>query len=346
MDVLVTGATGFVGYHLLRSLRARGCTVHVFAARGESTERLEREYSVIVHRGDVCDLDSLLEPMRKTQIVFHLAGIHGLWRPKEEYYRVNVGGTENVCQAALKVGIRRLIHVSTWAVYGIGRSRKPLNESSPVRPVPDTYTITKAAADQLVLRYINNHRLPATVIRPAVMFGPGDFVNFRRMAERLQAGKTVIIGEGTNHLTFVYVTDVVEGMVAAAFHDQGEGKIYNLGTDQPLTQEQFWATIAQEIRVSKPKIRVPYAALYSFAYMAEQTARLRPGSQPLVTRLGVKLFGTDNRIAIDKAHEDFGYRPKVPVRAGIALAARWYSEQQAPVFENSAAQSLEPVGSD
>lgn len=346
MEVLVTGATGFVGYHLVRSLRARGCTVHVLAAPSDSTERLEREHHVIVHRGDICELDSLLEPMRRTQIVFHLAGIHGLWRPKEEYYRVNVGGTQNVCQAALTIGIRRLVHVSTWAVYGIGRSRKPLDEHSPIRPVPDTYTITKAAADQLVLRYISEHHLPATVIRPAVMFGPGDFVNFSRMAERLQAGKTVIIGDGTNHLTFVYVTDVVEGIVAAAFHDQAEGQIYNIGTDQPLTQEQFWAAIAEEIGVGKPTIRVPYVGLYSLAYMAEQMSRLHPGSQPLVTRLGVKLFGTDNRLAIEKAQHDFGYRPKVSVRHGIALAARWYLDQQARPLKSSPAQSLQPVGTD
>ena len=342
MDVLVTGATGFVGYHLIRSLRACGCNVHIFAARGDSTQRLEREHKVVVHRGDICELDTLLEPMRKAQIVFHLAGIHGLWRPREEYYRVNVGGTENVCKAALRTGIRRLIHVSTWVVYEIGRSRKPLDEGSPISPVSDAYTITKAAGDQLVQRYIIEHHLPATVIRPAIMFGPEDLVNFSRMAERLQAGKTVIIGNGTNHLTFVYVTDVVEGMVASAFEPQAEGQTYNLGTDQPLTQEQFWAAIAQRIGVSKPKIRVPYIALYSVACMAEQTARLRPGSQPLVTRFGVKLFGTDNRIAIDKAHRDFGYRPKVSVRDGIALAAGWYLETQALAPGSSTSQSLEP----
>jgi nucleoside-diphosphate-sugar epimerase len=80
--------------------------------------------------------------------------------------------------------------------------------------------------------------------------------------------------------------------------------------------------------------------------MAEQMSRLHPGSQPLVTRLGVKLFGTDNRLAIEKAQYDFGYRPKVSVRDGIALAARWYLDQHAPPVKSSSARRLEPVGTD
>lgn len=327
MEALVTGATGFVGRHLIEALRARGDAVRVLALPGEDTTRLERELGVAVHRGDVCQPETLTGPMRGVDAVFHLAAAHGLWRPRREYHAVNVAGTENVCRAVIGAGVRRLVHVSTWAVYGMGLGQ-PLREDFPMSPVPDAYTITKAEADQLVQRYIARERLPAVIIRPGLMFGPGDRVNFGRMADRVRDGKAVIVGSGRNALTYVYVTDAIEGMLLAATHQRAVGQAYNLATDQPATQEQFWRAIAEEIGARPPRLRVPYHALYALAFLAEQVARLRGGRrQPLVTRLGVKLFGSDNRPAIDKARRELGYQPRVSIREGVRLAAAWYLRQ-------------------
>ncbi len=327
MEALVTGATGFVGWHLAAGLRAHGHAVRVLALPSEDAARLERDHGVTVFRGDVCRPETLAAPMRGADFVFHLAAAHGLWRPKQEYRDVNVTGTENVCRAAMAAGVRRLVHVSTWAVYGMGLGR-PLREDSPMNPVPDAYTITKVEADLLVQRLVAREGLPAVIVRPGLMFGPGDRVNFGRMADRLRAGKAVIIGSGRNALVYVYVADVVEGMILAAEREQAVGQIYNLSTDRPATQEEFWRAIAEEIGAPPPRLRVPYPLLYALAFLAEQAVKLRkPGTQPLVTRLGVKLFGSDNWPAIDKARRELGYAPKVSVREGVRLAARWYLEQ-------------------
>ena len=334
MKALVTGGTGFVGNHLIRALRARNWSVRVLALTGEDTARLEQE-NVTVHRGSICELATLIEAMNGIDVVFHLAGIHGLWCAKEEYFRVNVDGTENVCKAVLASGVSRLVHVSTWAVYEMGLGR-PLREESPICPSPDTYTLTKAEGDKLVQRYIREHNLPAVIVRPGVMFGPGDRVNFGRMAERLRAGKTVLIGSGKNAQTFVFVTDVAEGMVLAATAERVVGQIYNLGPDQPLSQEQFWRAIAEDIGVRPPWLRVPYWALYAAAWLAERATGKDLRRQPLVTRLGVKLFGSHNLICIEKARRELGYSPRVPVREGIRLTAEWYLKQS-----SSAAQSAQ-----
>jgi len=108
MEILVTGATGFVGHHLVTALRARSDALRVLALPTEGTFQLEQEH-VIVYRGDVRQPETLIEPMWGVDTVFHLAGVHGLWRPRQEYYSVNVAGTENVCRAVLAAGARRLI---------------------------------------------------------------------------------------------------------------------------------------------------------------------------------------------------------------------------------------------
>ncbi len=323
MEVLVTGATGFVGPHLIAALRARGDHVRVLALPTEDTSGLEQEH-IIVYRGDVRQPETVSKPMRDVDTVFHLAGVHGLWRPKQEYYSVNVTGTENVCRAVLAAGVRRLIHVSSWSVYGMGLSQ-PACEDLPLRPISDSYALTKAEADKLVQRYIAQEHLPAVIIRPGTMFGPGDRVNFGRMADRVKAGRAIIIGSGRNALPFVYVSDAVEGLLLAASHERAVGQAYNLSNDQPLTQEQFWCAIAEEIGAKPPRLHVPYHALYALAYLAERAVSPdHPQRQPLITRLGVQMYGSDNRHAIDKARRELGYAPRVSIREGVHVTAGWY----------------------
>lgn len=320
---LVTGATGFVGAHLLEALLADGWELRILALPGEDVARWERTGRVAVARGDVRRRETLPEAMRGVDTVFHLAAIHGLWRPPQEYEDVNVGGAENVCLAALEAGVRRLLHVSTWTVYGMGL-RGPVDEEAPLRPILDAYAVTKAKADERVMGLARERGLPAVVVRPGTMFGPGDRVNFGRMAERLHAGKAVLIGAGTNPLPFVYVTDCVRGMIAAAARGRA-GEAYNLATDAPLSQADYWHAMAEELDERPPRLRVPYSLLYAAAYAAERAVR-NPGPtrQPVVTRLGVKLFGSENRHAIGKARRELGYAPAVSVREGIRLTAAWY----------------------
>jgi nucleoside-diphosphate-sugar epimerase len=328
LDVaFVTGGTGFVGCHLVAALCARGYAVRILALPHENTSASEHR-NVTVYRGDVCSPETLVEPMRGAHVVFHLAGIHGLWRPRSVYYDVNVKGTENVCSAALAAGTPRLVHVSTWAVYQLGRAT-PLDESQPLRPFPDNYTVTKAEADSLVQRFIADKGLPAVIVRPGIMFGPGDAVNFARMADRLLAGRAIIIGSGRNSVVFVYVKDVVEGLILAATNQRAVGGTYNLSNDRALTQEAFWRTIAEEIGSAPPRLHLPYRGLCTLAYLSEKlvnpdTAR----RQPLITRFGVELFGTDNRVSSEKARRELGYVARVSLREGLQLTAKWYLQQK------------------
>jgi nucleoside-diphosphate-sugar epimerase len=145
------------------------------------------------------------------------------------------------------------------------------------------------------------------------------------MADRVAAGRAIIVGRGDNALPFVYVTDVVQGLLRALDRDDAVGNAYNITTDRPLTQQQFLHAIADELGVRPPRVHVSYRALYAGGYLAECVALARQSSrQPVLTRLGVELFGTDNRHSIDKARRELDYQPEVPVREGIRRAAAWY----------------------
>jgi len=342
IETLVTGATGFVGPHLVAELLARGYRVRALALPTEDTTQIEQEH-VTIYRGDVRKPETLIAPFRGVDTVFNLAAAHGLWRAKQEYYDVNVAGAENVCRVALAAGVRRLVHISSWSVYGMGLNG-PVREDFPLKPVLDIYAISKADGDRIVQRYIAEDGLPAAIIRPGTMFGPGDRVNFGRMADRLRAGKAIIIGSGRNALPFVYVSDAVQGMMLAGFEGAAVGQAYNISNDHPLTQEQMWHALADEIGAPPPRLRVPYHALYALAFAAELAVRSdHPKRQPLVTRLGVKMFGADNRHVIDKARRELGYVPRVSVRDGVRMAANWYLHRQGSPTKTET-KAAAPVG--
>jgi nucleoside-diphosphate-sugar epimerase len=323
MVILITGGNGLLGRHLVAALQARGDIVRVLALPAEDTSWLE-ERGVAVFRGDIRQPGTLVAPMRGVEGVFHLAAMMGIWRPMEDYYAVNVTGTENVCRAALAEGVRRLVHISSSIVYGLALGR-PADEGFPLAPFRDPYPVTKAEGDKLVQRMIVHDQLPAVIIRPDQFFGRGDQLHFGRTAERLRAGKGIIIGSGDNALPLVYVADVVQGLLLALDREGAVGEAYNITHDRPLTQRQFLYAIAHEIGARPPRLHIPYRALYAAGYAAERLAMVtRSRLRPPTTRFGVAFLGTDSRCAIDKARRELGYTPRVDLHEGVRLAASWY----------------------
>jgi nucleoside-diphosphate-sugar epimerase len=338
-EILVTGGNGFVGRHVVSTLKDRGDRVRVVVLPTEDTRWLD-ERGIAVHHGDIREPHTLVVPMRGVDGVVHLAGMMDVWRPMEDYHAVNVSGTENVGRAALASGVRRFVHMSSSSVYGMALGAS-VHEGFPLAPFRDPYPATKAAADELVQRMIVEDQLPAVIVRPDQIFGPGDQLHFGRMADRLRAGGGVIVGSGDNALPLVYITDVVQGLLLALDREQALGHAYNITNDHPLTQQQFLRAIAHEIGAKPPRLHLPYHALYAAGYTAERLAMLSSSSRrPPITRLGVAFLGTDNQYAIDKARRELGYAPRVALRDGVRLAARWYRTRREPAVRTAMTQGV------
>ena len=335
MEILVTGGNGFLGHNLISALQKRGDRVRVLALPTEDTTWLE-ERNVKVFRGDIRSLEALIAPMRGVEGVIHLAAMIGAWNAMEKYYAVNVTGTENVCRAALQANVRRIIHISSAMVYDMSTGQAAAAEDDFLEPLDEPYSWTKAQSDMLVQRMIREEHLPATIIRAGTLIGPGDTLNFGRLVDRIRAGKGILIGSGKNIVPLVYITDLVQGLLLALDSQQAVGKIYNISNDQSLTQKVFFSAIAKEIGVPAPRIHVPYLPLYTAAYIAERVAVLSNNRiLPFLTRHGVKLYGADNRLSIEKARRELGYTPKVPLMQAIRITSNWYLHQDSWTEENA-----------
>ena len=322
MNVLITGATGLLGGHLLQALQQRGEQIRALVLPVENADRLTAQ-GVEVVRGDVTDASTLAPAVKDIDILIHLAGMMGVERPLAAYRLVNVTGSGNLYQAAQAAGVRRFVHTSSHTVYGLGYGRF-LTEKDALRPDPDPYSITKAEGDRLIRRLMLNSAVETVIIRPGTFFGPGDRLHFGRIAQRMKNDKGVIIGRGDNALPFCYVTDVVQGFLLAAYHEKAPGNVYNISHDRPLTQQELFNAVADEVGGKRPTRRLPYVPLYYGSIIAERVAHLTH-TRPVVTRLGVMMFGTDNRHSIEKARSELGYEPQVEIREGIKLAAAWFN---------------------
>jgi nucleoside-diphosphate-sugar epimerase len=325
MDILITGGNGFVGRHLIEALQERGDSIRVLASSNGNTTWLE-ERNVTIFRGDVRSPETLTAPMHGADAVVHLVAETRKWGSMQDSYAVNVTGVKNVCLAALEAGVHRLVHISTFTIYKmmVGRA---VTEDDLLAPLNEPYSLTKAQGDMLVQRLIREEHLPAVIIRLGALLGPGDRRNFGHLADRIRAGKGIIVGSGNNAVPFVYIADVVQGLLLALESEQAVGKIYNISNDQPFTQKQYFAAIAHGLGVEPPRIHMPYFSLYTAAYVAERIASLSNNRiPPVVTRHGIKILGKDNHLSIDKARRELGYRPQVPICEGVRLTSAWYQQ--------------------
>jgi 2-alkyl-3-oxoalkanoate reductase len=337
-EILLTGGNGFVGRHVVCALQERGEGIRVLALPREDTNWLEAR-GVAVFRGDIRDSRSLSGPMRGVDAVVHLAAMMDVWRPLNEYQAVNVQGTVNVCEAAEHAQVSRLVFVSSSSVYGMG-SAIPRDESAPLRPLPDPYPITKAAADRFVRLMAGSRGLPAVVVRPDQIFGPGDEMHFARMADQLRARRAVIVGRGDNVVPLVYISDIVQGLLLALDHPAAVGQAYNITAAEPVTQHELLAAIARAIGVPPPRVRLPYRGLYFAGWLAERAAAAdRKHRRPPFTRFGVAFLGSDNRFSVEKARRELSYEPQVDVLTGVRLAAEWYLRHASPSARHRRAAS-------
>ncbi len=323
MKVLITGATGLLGGHLIRELQQRGEHIRALVLPVENADGLvQREVEVV--RGDITDASTLPAAVKDIDLIFHLAGMMGVWRPLSDYRLVNVNGSENLYKAAQVAGVRRFVHTSSHTVYGLGYGRF-MTESDPLRPDPDPYSITKAEGDRLIRRLMLNSDMETVILRPGTFFGPGDRLHFGRMAQKTKNGRAMLIGRGDNALPFCYVSDVVQGFLLAAYHENAPGNVYNITNDQPMTQLEMYDAIADAVGGVHPKIHLPYLPTYYGSLVTERVIARVTHTKPILTELGALMFGSDNRHSVEKARRELGFEPQVSLLEGIKLSAVWFN---------------------
>jgi UDP-glucose 4-epimerase len=314
-SVLVTGADGFIGSHLVERLVAEGARVRAFCLYNshgtwgwlEDADATVRG-QIDVRLGDIRDARFVERALDGVEVVFHLAALIAIpysYVAPESFVDVNIRGTLNVLEAARRAKVRRFVHTSTSEVYGTPattpiRETHPLNAQSP-------YAATKVAADQLTLSYHRSFGLPVVVLRPFNTFGPRQSTRAvlpTILVQLLDGRREIALGRLDTRRDLTFVADTVDGLYRAGHADGIDGDTIQLGTGRAPSIGELFAAACQVLGVEATPVTDP--------------RRLRPDASEVL------VLESDPT----RARERLGWSPVVTLEQGLARTAAWLRANQ------------------
>jgi dTDP-glucose 4,6-dehydratase len=311
-NVLVTGAGGFIGSHLVDALLLSGADVTAFVhynARNDWGMLEERYHEKTPHltviAGDVSDALFVKKAVEGKEFVFHLAALIGIpysYTAPESYINTNIKGTLNVMQACLDAGVKRVVHTSTSEVYGTALYT-PIDEKHPLQG-QSPYSATKIGADKIAESFYCSFGLPVTTIRPFNTFGPRQSTRavIPTIITQALTGNTVRLGSLSPVRDLTYVTDTVRGFMMLAESKKTIGKTVNTGSGNGIKIGELAGLIITRVN---PKARI-----------VTEKSRVRPDKSEVM-----KLV-CDNRLARDLT----GWEPVVSLDEGISMTIDWMKD--------------------
>jgi len=318
MLALVTGASGFIGGHLIRVLKNNGWDVRAYVHRTP----LAGMDGVSAVSGDILDEAALEAAMAGVDVVFHLAAAVGsVVTDPRAFRQVNVGGTEAMLAAARRAGVGRVVHFSSIAVLGAVKAGDAADEDYPAAP-RTLYDRTKFAAEQAA-RLAAAKGLDVVIIRPGWVYGPGDRRTFK-FIRAICRRRSALIAGAQGRQTPVFIDDLTAGTLLAAQKGRA-GAVYHLAGDEILTAEEMTAMVAAACGVAGPRLRLPRRLAQAAAFCLEKTFGLFKVETP-INRGKLAFFLDPKAMSSARAKKELGYRPATDFRTGVASAIAWYRQ--------------------
>lgn len=327
---LITGATGFIGSHLVDFLVQRGRNIRCLVRRTSGNVEYLKSLGVELVYGDILDKESLRRAVRNVNVVYHLAAkvrpskiIEKLKEDSNLYLKVNLIGTKNLIEFCLNNGIQKFIYFSSIAAAGPGSG---LTEESLPSPITD-YGKSKFEAEKYILSLSRTKNFPALIIRPAQIYGPRGLAMLI-LFRFIKKGIVPVIGNGFNSIPFCYIDDLVK--TTLMIEDKGKiGEIYFV-VEKSYTVKELIETIMKVIgtnciKLSLPKTIVYGATLFKDIFEKILYFRIHPFYID-INRNTIRTAFTNWVCSNNKINRELGYVPKIDLEKGINIVFNWYKE--------------------
>lgn len=305
---MVTGASGFVGRHLIRYLISLGERVHALVRSHEDAVTLQKMgVSTVV--GDICERSTLSRAIHGARVIYHCAAASPSC-DDDEIRRTNLDGVRNLLHVAQHEGSSRIILLSSTNVLGPG-SYENATELSPTRRSREVFADVKIDSEQLGLQFSKTRGTDVTILRPGLIYGPGEHY-IPKLANSIRQGKFFFIGSRNNVIPLIFVRDMVRLMVIAARTDVASGRIYHATDGSRTTIGQLVNTVADLMGSARPLRVLPYC-IPRLACSVFEVA----GRRGAISRTALRFLGTSRHVNIDLARRELGFEPKVSLLQGI-----------------------------
>ena len=319
MKMFITGGAGFIGSHLVDLLLEKGHSVKILVRPEETLENVEGK-NIEVVRGDVCDRDLLMRETPNTDIIYHLAARTDLDGTNLEDYRDNIEGTRAVVEAAEHASVKRLVFYSSMLATSMTGTREPIDETR-ADPAPNRYGESKRLGEAIVL----NAKVPTTVIRPTMVYGPRERSTMRAYFNAIRKGRFFLIGPDVWQ-SFCFVKNLVEGTYQASLSKEAVGEVFFISDVRPYTLREFSFVAAKAWGRSLFPYSVPYPLAMTIAYGLLLLRGITGIKVPLFPSR-VRTMTTNYVYSIEKARRTFNYNPPYSLEDALRETAAWYLSQ-------------------
>ncbi len=325
-EVLVTGATGFVGNHLTRRLLGIGAEVRILVRKSSNSELVSEleQLGARVFYGDVSDQDSVDEAADGVSFIFHIAALFRQAKFDDSvYYDVNVEGVRHMINAAEKNNVQRLVHCSTIGVHS-HILNPPADENEDYRP-DDIYQVTKCEGEKLAKEAFKAGRVKGAIIRPAMIWGEGD-TRILKLFKGVSKRTMPIIGDGKTMTHWIYVHDLVDGFILAAIKEAAIGQVYIIAGRRAVPLEELVERVAECAGTKPLPVKIPACPVQVAGSITE--AICKPfGIEPPLYRRRVDFFTKDRHFDTTKAQTELGFQPRNTFEEEVSNIFNWYQDQ-------------------
>ncbi len=325
--VLVTGASGFLGSHLVENLVQKNYFVTGLFRRANlppillKLPRNNLQLCKIDITNSRADLSTLLQHHHS---VIHVAAKAGDWDLNNAFHKINVDATRNILEESVKSGfVKNFIYVSSLAVHGFG-NHVDTTEEGPYYPLINPYQTTKAKAEKSVLSF-NSSALKTTALRPGNIYGPGDTTTFFPIFDALKNGLMGYLGNGHTLTSVVFVEDVIDAIILALESDKSHGEVFNIVGNDIITWKNLLELSAKLLKVPAPRVRLPKSVASSAAFLLNILFRsLKIMSAPPITRYRVDQLTNNYHFNSRKAKEILGFEARYSISSGLPITVADY----------------------
>ncbi len=319
--VLVTGASGFIGSHLIQRCIREGYLVRALVRKGNGCIARLKMDGVDVVEGDIRDPEAVDKAVNGCDLVFHAAALTSDWGDLKDFRDINIGGTRHICEAVVRHKVRRLVYVSSFESFNHSRFER-IDEQTPFAIRNQSYADTKIEGTITVQEYASKG-MSASIVYPVWVYGPGDRTLFPLLADGINSRQLFYWSHHAN-MNLIYIDNLIDLLMLAALHPDAEGESFLACDEGKITFEELCERVAAEIHAPTPSLYLPYDFVYLLAAVMEAFYWIiKSPTRPLLTRQAVVLLASRVIIDTSKARRVLGWLPAVSQDEGISRTLKW-----------------------
>lgn len=338
--VFITGATGLVGFHLVKLMASLGHSVVAMVRTTSNVKNLHRLASetggdIKIVTCDVSQQDEMRDLMSSCDVVVHtVACIDPHGNPKS-LRAVNVDGTRHALYAAMQANVKHFVHISSLSVIMGEDDQYAVSEDEPLHICREAYANSKVEAEQIVMDSAMTKQFNVTALRPGFIYGPGEKTWLPRLISSLRAGTAILVDDGSKETNLIYVENLCRAVALSMMNSNSYGHVYNLTDGEKVTKRQMMDRLAAELNLAKVRIYLPMWFAKALVEVSSSIASVSPHC--MKTRLGrfsrpaLRLVGLNQGFDISKAERELNYTDRITFAEGMSETLKSYANDSVEV---------------